>query len=213
VIRLSKQGRRVFRTLENRSATDVRKILSRLSDEEQARLLAAMTTIQKLLADAHSTEVALRALAPGDPGWVTERHGVLYADEYGWDQAFEALVARIVADYIDHRDRERENAWIAELDGERAGCVFCTEKEREVAQLRLLLVEPWARGRGVGTRLVDECLDFAKRASYRQIMLWTNDVLTDARRIYERAGFTLADEAKHHSFGQDLVGQTWSKQL
>jgi N-acetylglutamate synthase-like GNAT family acetyltransferase len=213
VIRLSKQGQKVFETLDKRSAEDVVKILSRLSQEEQDRLLASMGTIRKLLADTHRAEVVLRQLASGDFGWVIERHGVLYAQQYGWDEGFEALVARIVADYVEHRDLARENAWIAEVDGERAGCVFCTKKKREVAQLRLLLVEPWARGHGVGSRLVDACLDFAKQAGYGRIMLWTNDVLSDARRIYERAGFTLADEEKHHSFGRDLVGQNWWKSL
>jgi DNA-binding MarR family transcriptional regulator len=154
VVRLSRQGQRVFETLDKRSAKDVTTLLSRLSQGEQDRLLASMATIQKLLADTSPAEVALRQLATGDFGWVIERHGVLYAEEYGWDESFEALVARIVAHYIEHRDPARENAWIAEVDGERAGCVFCAEKEREVAQLRLLLVEPWARGRGVGTRLV-----------------------------------------------------------
>jgi N-acetylglutamate synthase-like GNAT family acetyltransferase len=172
-----------------------------------------MATIQTLLTETRPAEVSLRQLAAGDFGWVIERHGVLYAEEYGWDEGLEALIARVVADYIEHRDSERENAWIAEVDGERAGCVFCTEKEREVAQLRLLLVEPWARGRGVGTRLVDTCLAFAKRAGYRRIMLWTNDVLHDARRLYERAGFALAEEEEHHSFGHDLVGQNWWKSL
>jgi DNA-binding MarR family transcriptional regulator/N-acetylglutamate synthase-like GNAT family acetyltransferase len=213
VVRLSKEGRRAFKTLDKRSAEDVTTILSRLSGEEQDRLLAAMATIHKLLAETRPAETALRQLASGDFGWVIERHGVLYAEEYGWDEGLEALIARIVADYIEHRDPARENAWIAEVDGERAGCVFCTAKELEVAQLRLLLVEPWARGRGVGSRLVEACLDFAKRTGYKRIMLWTNDVLNDARRVYERAGFTLADEEKHHSFGRDLVGQTWWKSL
>jgi DNA-binding MarR family transcriptional regulator/N-acetylglutamate synthase-like GNAT family acetyltransferase len=213
VVRLSRQGQRTFQTLDKRSTQDVAMILSRLSGEEQYRLLASMATIQKLLAGAQAAEVALRQLAAGDFGWVIERHGVLYAEEYGWDHGFEALVARIVAGYIEHHDPSRENAWIADVDGERAGCVVCTEKERDVAQLRLLLVEPWARSCGVGTRLVDACLTFAKRAGYGRIMLWTNDVLVDARRIYERAGFALADEEKHHSFGRDLVGQNWEKSL
>ena len=213
VVRLSRQGQRTFQTLDKRSTEDVEKILSRLSGEEEDRLLASMATIQKLLAGGRAAEVALRQLAAGDFGWVIERHGVLYAEEHGWDHGFEALVARIVARYIEHHDPSRENAWIADLDGERAGCVFCTEKERDVAQLRLLLVEPWARSCGVGTRLVDACLKFAKRAGYGRIMLWTNDVLVDARRIYERAGFALADEEKHHSFGRDLVGQNWEKSL
>jgi DNA-binding MarR family transcriptional regulator/N-acetylglutamate synthase-like GNAT family acetyltransferase len=214
VIRLSGQGRMAFEMLDQRSAGEVGKILSRLTDEEQRQLLGAMAAIQRLLANTDRSEpIALRPLASGDYGWVVHRHGDLYAEEYGWDETFEALVAQIVADYIKHRDPKRESAWIAEVDGEPAGCVFCTEKEEQVAQLRLLLVEPWARGRGIGSRLVAECLGFAKRVGYERIMLWTNDVLTDARRIYERAGFTLGDEERHHSFGQDLVGQNWWKPL
>lgn len=213
VVRLSEQGHNAFEVLDKRSAHDVGELLSRLPDKDQDRLLAAMATIQNLLADRHRTPVRLRPAASGDFGWVVERHGVLYADEHGWDESFEALVARIVADYIERHDPRRENAWIAEVDAERAGCVFCTRKESDVAQLRLLLVEPRARGRGVGTRLVDECLEFATRAGYSRIMLWTNDVLKEARRVYERAGFTLGDEEKHHSFGRDLVGQNWWKSL
>jgi DNA-binding MarR family transcriptional regulator/predicted N-acetyltransferase YhbS len=214
VIRLSSPGRVAFEMLDQRSAGEVGKILSRLTDEEQRQLLGAMAAIQRLLANTDRSEpIALRPLASGDYGWVVHRHGALYAEEYGWDQNFEALVAQIVADYIKHRDPKREGAWIAEVDGEPAGCVFCTKKEEGVAQLRLLLVEPWARGRGIGSRLVAECLGFAKRVGYERIMLWTNDVLTDARRIYERAGFTLGDEERHHSFGQDLVGQNWWKPL
>jgi len=141
------------------------------------------------------------------------RHGALYAAEYGWDETFEALVARIVADYVDHRDAAREAAWIAEVDGAPAGCVFCVAKDKRTAQLRLLLVEPNARGSGIGARLVEECLRFARAAGYAQITLWTNDVLTAARRLYERAGFELIDSEAHHSFGRDLVGQHWSRAL
>jgi DNA-binding MarR family transcriptional regulator/N-acetylglutamate synthase-like GNAT family acetyltransferase len=214
VIHLSDRGRAAFEMLDQRSAEEVGKILTRLTDEQQRRLIGAMGTIQRLLADVHPPEaVALRPLSSGDYGWIVHRHGVLYAEEYGWDESFEALVAQIVAEYMEHRDPERENAWIAEVDGEPAGCVLCTKREQDVAQLRLLLVEPWARGSGVGTRLVDECVGFARQAGYGRIMLWTNGVLDDARRIYERAGFTLADEERHHSFGHDLVGQNWWKPL
>ncbi len=158
--------------------------------------------------------IVLRPPQPGDLGWVVERHGARYAAEYGWDATFEALVARIVADFAERRDTQREAAWIAELDGERVGCVFCTAADADdTAQLRLLLVEPQARGAGVGTRLVDECLRFARRSGYRRIMLWTNDVLVAARRIYERAGFRCDRREPHHSFGHDLVGEYWSRDL
>jgi GNAT superfamily N-acetyltransferase len=156
---------------------------------------------------------ALRAPRAGDMGWVVQRNGAAYAEEFGWDASYEALVARIVADYVDHRDPECEAAWIAEVDGTPAGCVFCVRENATTARLRLLLVEPWARGLGIGGRLVEEVLRFARRAGYSDITLWTNDVLVGARRIYERAGFTLDDENRHHSFGQDLVGQNWSRRL
>lgn len=151
---------------------------------------------------------------PGDLGWVVLAHGELYASQFGWDADFEALVARIVADYAVDHDPDRESAWIAELDGARAGCVFCVAgEETATAKLRILLVDPAARGLGLGTRLVDECLGFAKAAGYARITLWTNDVLVSARRIYEAAGFELVMVEKHHSFGHDLVGQNWSLEL
>jgi DNA-binding MarR family transcriptional regulator/GNAT superfamily N-acetyltransferase len=209
-VRLTAGGRRAFRTLDRRSATEVAELLDKLTDEEQRDLVSAMAAIQKLLEGPRPPQaLVLRPPHSGDFGWVVHRHGVNYAQEYGWDETFEALVARIVADFADARDPRREAAWIAELDGDTVGCVFCVKKEESVAQLRLLLVEPRARGKGVGTRLCDQCVRFARSAGYKRLMLWTNDVLEDARRIYERAGFELVEEERHRSFGHDLVGQNW----
>lgn len=157
----------------------------------------------------------LRAAAPGDLGWLVERHGALYAQEHGWwDPRFEALCARIVADFADGHDPAREATWIAEVNGRRAGCIMCVDRGGGVAQLRLLLVEPTARGLGLGTRLVDECVRFATRAGYREMRLWTNSVLRAARRIYERAGFTLVEETEEaDGFAPDRVFQTWARAL
>ena len=159
-------------------------------------------------------EVTIRQLGrPGDLGWVVMAHGEVYAAEFGWNRDFEALVARIVADYAAAHDPDREAAWIAEIGGRRAGCVFCVAEDETTAKLRILLVHPEGRGRGLGSRLVDTCLGFARTAGYRRITLWTNDVLVSARRIYAAAGFTLIDEEPHHSFGHQLVGQNWTRDL
>jgi GNAT superfamily N-acetyltransferase len=158
--------------------------------------------------------VRIRPLGePGDLGWVVLAHGELYAAEFGWDTSFEALVARIVADYAADRDAQREAAWIAEVDGRRAGCIFCLAQDETTAKLRILLVDPDARGNRLGSRLVETCVAFARDAGYRRLTLWTNDVLVSARRIYQAAGFTLVEEERHHSFGHDLVGQTWALEL
>ncbi|MGZ4268741.1 MAG: bifunctional helix-turn-helix transcriptional regulator/GNAT family N-acetyltransferase [Solirubrobacteraceae bacterium] len=211
---LTARGREAFADLDARSAADAAGLLDRLGAGDRARLLGAMATVRGLLdGRGAGALVVLRAPRPGDLGWVVRRNAEVYADEYGWDEDYEALVARIVADYADGRDPAREVCWIAELAGEPVGCVFCVRQDDETAKLRLLLVDPAARGLGIGGRLVDECLGFARRAGYRRITLWTNDVLAAARRIYERAGFALDAEEPHHSFGVDLVGQTWSRGL
>lgn len=161
-----------------------------------------------------STRTAIRRLdQPGDLGWVVMAHGELYAAEFGWDSTFEALVARIIADYCGEPHPERQAAWIAEVDGQRAGCVFCIAADETTAKLRLLLVDPAARSHGLGARLVDACLGFARSAGYRRITLWTNDVLISARRIYECAGFELVEQQAHHNFGHDLVSQSWARGL
>ena len=158
--------------------------------------------------------VLRRADRPGDLGWVVMAHGEVYDEQFGWNTEFEALVARIVADYANDHDPTREAAWIAEVDGERAGCIFLVAgDEPGVARLRILLVTPTARGLGVGSRLVESCLAFARAAGYRQVTLWTNDVLVSARRIYETFGFTLTEQQPHHSFGHDLIGQNWTLDL
>lgn len=214
VARLTAEGRAAYAMLDERSAREVGALLEGLREEDRVRLLGAMATITHVLGGRpRSDGFVLREPRPGDYGWVIHRHGVLYSEEYQWDKTFESLVARVVADYVDRGDSRREAAWIAEVDGERAGCVFCVRNDERTAQLRLLLVEPWARGRGIGRRLVDECLRSARRAGYERIRLWTNDVLVEARRIYERAGFTLDREERHHNFGHDLVGQDWSRAL
>ena len=213
-IRLTDDGRAAFAELDRRSAAEIGELLDALGDEDQRRLVAALDVVRGVLEDVPRSEgFVLRPAHAGDFGWIVHRHGVLYAEEYGWDETFEALVARIVADFVEQRDARRDAAWIAEVDGAPVGCVLCVRREDEVAQLRLLLVEPSARGRGIGARLIEECLRFAKRAGYRRITLWTNDVLHEARRLYERAGFELVESAPHHSFGQDLVEQTWARDL
>jgi DNA-binding MarR family transcriptional regulator/GNAT superfamily N-acetyltransferase len=220
VLALTPRGREVFADLDARSADQVAHLLDKLDEADQERLVTAMGTVRSLLGAAQgdgrpaaSRTVVLREPGPGDLGWVVARHGAVYAAEYGWNAEFEGLVARIVADYAAGHDPRREAAWIAELDGEPVGCVFCVARDDTTAQLRILLVDPAARGLGIGARLVAECLRFATAAGYESMMLWTNEVLTSARRIYEAAGFRLVEEEPHHSFGQDLVGQVWERRL
>ena len=211
---LTTAGRKLHRTLNDRSNRQVGELLAPLPQPVRESLTGAMRTVMRALDDrAAPTMVVLRALRPGDLGWVVQRHGEVYAREYGWTQSFEALVARIVADYLDQHRPDRENAWMAEVDGQRAGCIFCVRKDDETAQLRILLVESWARGQGLGARLVEECIRFARDSGYRKLVLWTNDVLIAARRIYLAAGFELVHEESHHSFGKDLVGQSWELRL
>jgi len=215
ILWLTEQGREAFATLDTRSHDEVGVMLGGLSPAEQGRLVEAMRTIEGLLSDQPELKVPylLRPHQPGDMGWIVHRHGVLYAREYGWDERFEALVAEIVAEFIQQYDLKRERCWIAERDGEIVGSVFLVKQSEEVGKLRLLLVEPSARGLGIGRRLVQECVRFAKQTGYGKITLWTNDVLRAARRIYEEAGFRIVHEEPHHSFGHDLVGQTWELEL
>jgi GNAT superfamily N-acetyltransferase len=210
-----RKGHEVFGELEIRSQEEVTTILGRLSHDEQGRLVTAMCTVGRLLGERlHGGEpFILRPHRSGDMGWIIYRHGLLYAQEYGWDESFEILVAEIVTSFIRNLDSRVERCWIAERDGGIVGSVFLAKESEEVARLRLLYVEPEARGLGIGSRLVEECMRFARQAGYRKVTLWTNDVLVSARRIYEAAGFRLVREEPHHSFGHDLVGQTWEREL
>lgn len=209
VITLTGAGREVSGHLDELSSQQIRDLLASLPAGQREQLTSAMAAIRQILHEPRRpATVVLRPPAAGDLGWVVQRNAVLYAAEYGFDASYEALVARIVADYAAGAG-PREAGWIAELDGERAGCVFCMRDDDQTARLRLLLVEPQARGLGIGGRLVAECVSFARQAGYREMVLWTNDVLTAARRIYQRAGFGLVSSNPHHSFGQDLVGQDW----
>jgi DNA-binding MarR family transcriptional regulator/GNAT superfamily N-acetyltransferase len=212
---LAERGREAFALLDARSRSEIGAMLDGMPIEDQERLVGAMKTVEGLLSVRLEPVVSylLRPHRPGDMGWVVHRHGVLYAREYGWDERFEALVAEIVARFIQQYDPRLERCWIAERDGEIVGCVFLVRESQEMAKLRLLLVEPEARGLGIGRRLVEECIRFARQAGYLKITLWTNDVLTSARRIYEGMGFRLVHEEPHHSFGHDLVGQTWEVML
>jgi len=214
-LRLTARGKATVATLEARARDQIGAMLKNLPALDQDRLVASLRAVERGLrpGPTGASRVVLRAHRPGDMGWVVERHGALYSEEYGWDETFEALVADIVAKFITHLDPKRERCWIAEVDGERTGCVFCVKKTETVAKLRLLLVEPRARGLGIGSRLVDECLRFARAAGYRELVLWTNDVLVAARRIYERAGFELVESERHTSFGKRLVGQNWRLRL
>jgi DNA-binding MarR family transcriptional regulator/GNAT superfamily N-acetyltransferase len=215
LLRLTPAGEKAFALLDKRSHDEVLDMLSGLAGEDQRRLLKAMHTIESVLDRdfKFSEPFFLRQHEPGDMGWVTHRHGVLYAQEYGWDERFEALVAQIVADFINNYNPARERCWIAEMNGEIVGSAFVVQASETVAKLRLLLVEPKARGLGLGSRLVQECIRFARRSGYQKLTLWTNDVLLAARHIYEKMGFTLVAREEHHSFGHDLVGETWELDL
>jgi DNA-binding MarR family transcriptional regulator/GNAT superfamily N-acetyltransferase len=214
---LTAKGRRQFEALDVRQHTEVERLLRGLSAKDRRQLLRRMESVERLLAPTArpraTVAYALRTHRPGDMGWIIHRQAVLYFQEYGWDERYEALIARIMAEFIEKFDPKHEKCWIAERDGEIIGSVFCVRKTRTVAKLRLLYVEPSARGLGVGTRLVNECIAFARARRYRTLTLWTNSVLQDARRIYERSGFRLVDEAPHNSFGKSLIGQTWDLDL
>jgi DNA-binding MarR family transcriptional regulator/GNAT superfamily N-acetyltransferase len=218
VLTLSAKGREAFALLDRSSHEATAAMLAALSPLERDRLLRAIAEAELALSPQTlpaAQRVQIRTHRIGDIGWAIERHGRLYADEYGWNGDFEALVAGLFARFAATHDPERERCWIAELDGERIGCVFVVrnEDDADTAQLRCLLVDPRARGLGVGRGLVRTCIEFARAAGYRRMLLWTNDLLTSARRIYEDYGFKLIEEERHHSFGHDLVGQVWTRDL
>jgi GNAT superfamily N-acetyltransferase len=212
---LTPAGREAFADLDARSREQTGAMLSQLPRDAQARLVGAMSTIERLLGDEsdRAEPFVLRPHAPGDLGWIVSRHGALYALEYGWDAKFEALVADIAAKFLRSFDARGERCWIAERAGERVGSVLVVRQSPRVAKLRLLLVEPSARGSGLGRTLVAECIRFARSVGYRKLALWTNDVLHAARHLYEQAGFVLVKEEPHASFGHDLIGQNWELRL
>ncbi|MGH8031249.1 MAG: bifunctional helix-turn-helix transcriptional regulator/GNAT family N-acetyltransferase [Luteimonas sp.] len=218
LLALTAQGRAAFAELDGRSHAASLALLAPLSDAARRRLLQAMRTVEHALSPSLTPSapgLTIRTHRIGDIGWAIERHARLYAEEYAWNGEFEALVATLFAGFASGHDPLFERCWIAELDGERVGCVFVVRNtdDPSAAQLRCLLVDPLARGLGLGLRLVEECIAFARAAGYPRMRLWTNDGLVSARRIYERCGFELVEEYRHHSFGHDLVGQVWSKDL
>jgi DNA-binding MarR family transcriptional regulator/GNAT superfamily N-acetyltransferase len=215
VISITAKGRKAFAPLNKNSHDQVAAMLQRLQPQQQQRVVGAMAAVEALLGDAPKSipAIVLRPHEPGDMGWVASAHGAIYAAEYGWDMRFEALVAKIAAEFIENFDARRERCWIAELDGERVGSVFVVRKTDEIAKLRLLILDPKARRLGLGRRLVEECLRFARSAGYSSMTLWTQSILTAARTIYEQAGFRLIASEPHHSFGADLIGETWEREL
>jgi DNA-binding MarR family transcriptional regulator/GNAT superfamily N-acetyltransferase len=212
---LTGKGRAAFADLDQRSRSAVGDLLGKLEPAERAAIVGAMTTVEQTLEPParQSPGFLLRSHRPGDIGWIVSRHGALYAREYGWDASFEALAAEIGAQFIRSWDPSREHCWIAEIGGEPVGSIFLVKASDEVAKLRLLLVEKKARGYGVGRALTEQCIGFAKDAGYSSITLWTQSILVAARGIYQRAGFHRVREEKHHSFGVDLVGETWELKL
>jgi DNA-binding MarR family transcriptional regulator/GNAT superfamily N-acetyltransferase len=213
---LTAKGRRVFAPLNERSNRDIAAMIDEVSPTERQQLVHAVDTIRRLLGDkteGSRTPYLLRMHQPGDMGWIVYRQAILYSEEYGWDNTYEALAAEIVAQFIKTYDPKRERAWIAEKDGERVGAVFVAKGSDEVARLRLLHVEPAARALGIGKRLVEECIRFARQAGYKKLTLWTQSILVAARHIYKQAGFQVVREESHHSFGKDLKAEIWEIDL
>lgn len=212
-LRLTAAGRAAFAPLDEAAATQVEGMLAGLAATERGTVVAALGQVRRALAREPASTVSFRPLAIGDVGWITRRQGMLYAEEYGWDATYEALVAKILAEYVIAFDPATDASWIAERDGEILGSVFLVRGEAGVGRLRLLYVEPSARGMGLGRRLVEACIEGARARGYQTLTLWTNDVLSAARRIYQALGFQLVAEERHHSFGKELTGQTWNLDL
>lgn len=215
ILRLSKAGEETFAMLNGRSRSQIVEILGRLSEQDRDTLVTAMGAVERLMGagSEHRVPYLLRPHQIGDMGWVVHRHAMLYNEEYGFNHEFEPLVARVAADFVTDFKPGREYCWMAELEGTVVGSVFVVQHSQTVAQLRLLLIEPQARGLGLGRRLVSECIRFARSAGYTHMRLWTNDCLIAARALYQRAGFVLTESEPHHSFGQDLVGEIWELDL
>ncbi|USK50473.1 bifunctional helix-turn-helix transcriptional regulator/GNAT family N-acetyltransferase [Bacillus sp. CMF12] len=213
ILKLTPEGEKAFSKLNERSYNEIAELLGKLSESEQQQLINAMKTVEGLISKNESLKFSgpyfLRQHEPGDMGWVVHKHGLLYSQEYGWDERFEALVSQIAADFINNYNPKRERCWIAEMNGEIVGSIFVVEGSEDTAKLRLLIVDQKARGLGLGSQLVEECINFSKQAGYKKLVLWTNSVLKEARLIYQKKGFQLVKEEKHHSFGHDLVGETW----
>ena len=215
ILKLTALGKKSFAVLNERSSKEAQTLLLSLSEENRHRLLSAMEVIENILENQPQKTMSylLRSHEPGDIGWIIHRHGVVYSQEYGFDETFEALVAEILVQFIHQHDPKRERVWIAEQDGERVGSVMIVDAGEQAAQLRLLFVEPEARGKGIGKRLIDECIHFSRRLQYQKIKLWTQSNLLAARRLYAKAGFELVEESPHKSFGHDLVAEIWELQL
>jgi DNA-binding MarR family transcriptional regulator/GNAT superfamily N-acetyltransferase len=216
-LQLTERGRAVFDPLDRAARLQIAEMIAPMTPEQRSLLLSAMQSVQRLLEvgseESRREPYAIRPLKVGDIGWITHRQGILYSQEFGWDATYEAMVADILAGFVKNLDSKMERGWVAERAGGIIGSVFLVRASADLAKLRLLYVEPTARGLGVGKRLVQECIDFARMKGYKTLTLWTNDVLVSARRIYQAAGFQLTKEERHHSFGKDLVGQTWDLAL
>ncbi|MFW9889549.1 MAG: GNAT family N-acetyltransferase [Candidatus Thorarchaeota archaeon] len=215
MLKLTAKGKETFLDLDERASDEIRDMIEGLSSEDQCRILNAMSTIENVLEPNSDPSLSflIRPHRAGDIGWIVHRHGAIYAREYGWDETFEALTAEILAKFIKNYDLKRERLWIAERDGETVGSVMIADAGDQVAQLRLLLVEPKARGKGIGSKLIEECIDFSRRNGYKKIKLWTQSNLHAARHLYSKHGFELVEEEPHRSFGHDLTAEIWELQL